>query len=854
MRRFAVCCLLALAVLILASAARADLIFFKDGYALQGKVHREGTTEYDKTSQEFTFMPKGFFFVDDGPRRVYFTPTQVAIVERLSPPNEERVVRTEIHVVFAARPPLMEDVNEIKPWDYKAWTRPFSYRSPTGSSVSCTQKIAEMTPYFARVDAITKFKWSSGYLTRELDAETVHKLLLNHPHLQDDYMPPRPVKKVPRPKIIDKDAEKDKKKDDKDKDDKDKKKDDKDKKKDDKKVKEPEWPDKPTPGMIVARRMRLCDFFAQAGWFDVADKELDRLIKDFPDQKRRVEEARKMVARLRAREEWEQIKNWYHGARYEAVRKRIDKFPVGHAPDRVLADLREMKSKITQSDEMLAESKKALDACAKDVKTAKGRSLASVVPLIKKELHATTVERLDAFLSQYRDAERQKQRQKSPNYTPDELLALAVSGWLLGSPSAEPRPDPAISLWKTRQLVLEYCQESNAGARQKILARYEKEVAPRVDFDEVAQLIESLPPVDPGKITDELTEVTVGKGKNAATYHLKLPPEYSHGRTYPVLIVLPNAGEKATTALKRWEKAAADHGYVLAAVDWDTGFKNRHNFGERDQDCVLDTLRDLRRRYQIDSDRVFLFGHAEGAKMAFDVGLSHPDLFAGVIPMNGGVYLYPRRYWRNAQYLPFYVINGTQSPGHETIRDQMTDWTQRGYPALWVEYKGRGGEFLGGEVPNVFDWMRNQRRAFPLRQLGTGDGSSNFGNEFCTLRVEDNRFYWLSTTDINARCIVPSDKWTITKDPARMTASINPETNEVFIKQRGLGQVTIWLGRSPKGQMMLDLEKTVQVRVGLASAFNKKVTPSLSVMLEDLVARGDRKHLYLAKIEVNLRK
>src|SRR5205823_3719222 len=100
-------------------------------------------------------------------------------------------------------------------------------------------------------------------------------------------------------------------------------------------------------------------------------------------------------------------------------------------------------------------------------------------------------------------------------------------------------PESAINLWKTRQLVLEYCQESNAGARQKILARYEKEVTPRVEFDEVAQLIESLPPVEPGKITSDVTEVTVGKGKNATTYQLKLPPEYSHGRAYPVLIVLP---------------------------------------------------------------------------------------------------------------------------------------------------------------------------------------------------------------------------------------------------------------------------------------------------------------------------
>src|SRR3954447_874596 len=137
MRRFAVPCLLALAVLALSSAAKADLIFFKDGYALQGKVHREGTNEYDKTAQEFTFMPKGFFFVDDGPRRVYFSPTQVAIVERLAPPNEERVVRTELRVTLAYRPDPIEDVNEIKPWNYKTWERPFSFRTLKSANVTC---------------------------------------------------------------------------------------------------------------------------------------------------------------------------------------------------------------------------------------------------------------------------------------------------------------------------------------------------------------------------------------------------------------------------------------------------------------------------------------------------------------------------------------------------------------------------------------------------------------------------------------------------------------------------------------------------------------------------------------------
>src|SRR5262249_2872454 len=164
---------------------------------------------------------------------------------------------------------------------------------------------------------------------------------------------------------------------------------------------------------------------------------------------------------------------------------------------------------------------------------------------------------------------------------------------------------------------------------------------------------------------------------------------------------------KATSMLQRWRKAAADHGYILAAPDWERGLAANYGYTEREHDTVLDTLRDLRRRFQIDSDRVFLFGLGEGGKMAFDVGLWHPDLFAGVIPMGAAPEFHARRYWRNAQLTPFYVVNGTRAGESATqLRDQFTNWSQRHFASLWVEYKGRGIEWLGGEVPHVFDWMR----------------------------------------------------------------------------------------------------------------------------------------------------
>src|SRR5262249_13736018 len=141
----------------------------------------------------------------------------------------------------------------------------------------------------------------------------------------------------------------------------------------------------------------------------------------------------------------------------------------------------------------------------------------------------------------------------------------------------------------------------------------------------------------------------------------------------------------------------------------------------------------------------------EGGTMAYDVGLSHPDLFAGVIPMGGSPDFFPRAYWRNGQYLPFYAVNGSKSGATGLVRGLFDNWVLRSYPMLWVDYKGRGMEWFSAEVPNILDWMRPKRRAFPLHQLGTDGNGTQFGNEFCTLRRTDNRFYWLSTDAVHER-------------------------------------------------------------------------------------------------------
>ena len=122
--------LLALGLAGLAGApARADLIFFQDGYVLQGKVRREMTAELDPVSKEMTLIPKGFILLDDGPRRIYFSQNQVRIVEQLPPPPTSASSSERAPTSWSTSPcrPSSRSI-EVGPWNYQTWRRELSLR------------------------------------------------------------------------------------------------------------------------------------------------------------------------------------------------------------------------------------------------------------------------------------------------------------------------------------------------------------------------------------------------------------------------------------------------------------------------------------------------------------------------------------------------------------------------------------------------------------------------------------------------------------------------------------------------------------------------------------------------------
>src|SRR5262249_52448482 len=126
-------------------------------------------------------------------------------------------------------------------------------------------------------------------------------------------------------------------------------------------------------------------------------------------------------------------------------------------------------------------------------------------------------------------------------------------------------------------------------------------------------------------------------------YHVQLPPEYDPYRRYPCIVTLHGGGTTPENQISWWagdpdeqgvpKGQAARYGYSVVAPAWAREHQKEYEFSSREMAAVLHSLRDACRRFSIDTDRVYLSGHSMGGVAAWDLGLAHPDLWAGVIPI-----------------------------------------------------------------------------------------------------------------------------------------------------------------------------------------------------------------------------
>jgi predicted esterase len=196
-------------------------------------------------------------------------------------------------------------------------------------------------------------------------------------------------------------------------------------------------------------------------------------------------------------------------------------------------------------------------------------------------------------------------------------------------------------------------------------------------------------------------------------YRLYVPASYDGRWPLPLVIAMHGtSGDESSLfdgksygegAIKQ---AAEKHGLLLVSP-YGRGTTEYRGIGENDVLCVLE---DVRKRYKVDDDRVYLTGHSMGGTGAAYLALHHPDLFAAAAPL-AAAYSFP---WlaRNAAKVPFLWVGGATDADfyHRGVGAGVERMRKFGAPVLAELLPNEGHQGPVKDFDRVFAWLLRHRR------------------------------------------------------------------------------------------------------------------------------------------------
>ena len=587
--------------------------------------------------------------------------------------------------------------------------------------------------------------------------------------------------------------------------------------------------------------LQVVRFYLQGERYSEALAELEQIINAFPAKQDLLSEV-KQLRRLGARRILKEIELRQTAGQHQLTGSLLANFPTEDVAGETLQRVREALAAYEAEEVEITRLANLLRSLTARIESQEDRQLVGpIVDEIIERLNRNNLERLASF-AQLADDE---------TMTPTSRLALAISGWILGPTEALQELSVASSFVTVRKSVREYLNEPQAHKRQTILDSIT--TLPGVTVPRVAGLLAHMqPPLETKKEYQRgpgaFELVAPGKTEDGNfRYHVQLPAEYDAARRYPTLIVLRGAFNTAEQELEFWAgrkpqpaegQSAAPrrgqsmrHGYIVVAIEWLKPRQYEYEYSLREHEAVLATLRDAMRRFSIDADRVFLSGHGIGGDAAWDIGLAHPDMWAGVVPFVARISTeqkFVQHYWENAAYLPLYFVIG-ELDGSKIKENAVAldKYLKQRFNTTVVEYRGRGYEPFHDEIHALFDWLGRQKRVWPQEF------------ECSTMRSWDNYFWWIEGRGF-PNAVIPGN-WPRSARPTTVEGSIR-QGNSIRARTAS-DATTLWL--RPE---VVDFEKPMSIEVNRRRS-REVVEPSLKVLLEDTRTRGDRLRPFWAKVE-----
>ncbi|MDR0520334.1 MAG: hypothetical protein LBH00_00620 [Planctomycetaceae bacterium] len=623
----------------------------------------------------------------------------------------------------------------------------------------------------------------------------------------------------------------------------------------------------------IEDRIKLVRFYFSGKNYDSAETEVDTILQDWqdsPEVRQRLLPIALSVRQQKYQQIIDELELRWEAGQYHFVRNYIaalEKDPL--LPDRLLEPVKRMMHRYDETDrqcqEMIAALKKLYEQLPEEEKI---DAVPAMIAAIEKELNYFTLKRFSGFQLYVNDTK----------LSAAEKLAAGITGWYAGAGTGNHLLRVAATLPETANLIADYLRSGHDHLlRKSILDKLKQSETAHPEM--IAGILAAMKPPFDGLLPDDEDEkqkethpgfhwITIPNplmipdrphhfGAEEIRYAVQLPPDYNPYLRYPMVVSL-NGNQTPEAQIDWWSGSwkngiraghAARHGYIVIAPDWNPPAirKSDYDFSVFPHAAVLCSVKDAFRRFSVNTDKVFLSGHGIGGTAAWDIALSHPDMWAGAVMFNAAASKYIDVYRAASQIVPLYFVWGElEGVGtkrkwdvNAAVLNRYLQKQAKPGDITVVRYIGRGMEGFSEEILHLFDWMKvRQRNVCP------------FEFEAETMRSWDSFFWWAEMPhlagDLPSRMTDPAYFPATDRKWVTIESKLYKAVNRVSVNTTPkIANVEIYLLPD-----MVDMKQKCSADVNgkRYTPPNGIVEPDIEVMLEDVRTRGDRLHPFWVKL------
>ena len=312
---------------------------------------------------------------------------------------------------------------------------------------------------------------------------------------------------------------------------------------------------------------------------------------------------------------------------------------------------------------------------------------------------------------------------------PSVLAALACFGMLLGPATAEAQSSAKNETQEKSNL--DKSADANRGQGETDPVAPKAQAGESSATDQITEK-DQKPKFKVGRITFPTYQFELGDKK--LFYGLYLPTSFDKTKTYPLIVVLHglNGSPGQILAYPGLTKHAEDEGYIMVAP---MGYNPRgwygsrgkgggrgsdpKNLGELSEQDVMEVLKLTRNNFNIDPQRIYLFGHSMGGGGSMHLAMTYPDIWAAMAVVAPAAYGNRDRL-ATAKNIPAFIVQGDQD---RLVSVQQTRlWVKKMKDLKmkheYVEVEGGGHVFLAWQhFDGIFAFFaENPKKTQPQSQ------------------------------------------------------------------------------------------------------------------------------------------